>query len=249
MNSSLIISVISLCLCIFGFFFIRWYVSRKTAARVLLADYREEVYRMIAEIDAATDRDSLLVEERIKTLAKIIEDADRRISVYLREVQRSRDGETIYNSLGKGIRIALDSRPPLPSGAPSLTPSSPSELFPLDETISQKTTTVKETHSAKDKTAAKEIQAVKKPKTPASKAAIQSRKHSELKPSAAAKKSVKKTKTQSGKNEQPGKPKIKVQIAEMYSKGHTPAEIASRLGISLAEVDLALNLLRQKRMH
>ena len=227
MNSSLIISVISLCLCVSGFFFIRWYIARKTAARVLLADYREEVYRLIAEIDAATDRDSLLVEERIKTLRKLIEDTDRRISVYLRELQRGNEGETLYNSLGRGIRIALDSRPPSEPSSQQKTPKPPAP---------QKIQSPQE-RPAPAAAAPKET-----------KTSSQSKKRSESKPAAAVKKSTKNDKTQSKKPIQPEKQHIKIQIAEMSSQGHSPQEIASRLGISLAEVDLALNLLQQKRM-
>ncbi|MCL2762539.1 MAG: hypothetical protein FWD36_04945, partial [Treponema sp.] len=103
----IVLSTISICLCVISFFFFRWYIARKTAARELLADYRAEVHRLIAEIDAATDRDSLLVEERIKILRKLLEDTDRRIAVYMRELQRSRSGELMYASLGRGIRVAL----------------------------------------------------------------------------------------------------------------------------------------------
>jgi hypothetical protein len=107
----LAISVICLCFCIFSFFFLRRYIARKIDAARLLADYRTEVNRLVAEIDAATDRDSILVEERIKTLRKLIDDTDRRISVYMRELARSRNSEAIYASLGRGIRAALDSKP------------------------------------------------------------------------------------------------------------------------------------------
>jgi DNA-binding NarL/FixJ family response regulator len=43
----------------------------------------------------------------------------------------------------------------------------------------------------------------------------------------------------------PAKPKIKVQIAELSAQGLSPSEIASRLELSIAEVDLALNLLHR----
>jgi hypothetical protein len=98
MTTPVVISVITLCLCISGFFFFRWYIARKIAASSLLADYREEVYRLIAEIDAAADRDSLLVEERIKTLKQLLEDTDQRISVYMREMQRSQNSTALYNN-------------------------------------------------------------------------------------------------------------------------------------------------------
>jgi len=80
---SLVISIVSLSLCVSGFFFLRWYISQRTNASRLLEEYREEVYRLISEIDAATDRDSRLVEERIKTLRNLLDDTDKRI-LYIR---------------------------------------------------------------------------------------------------------------------------------------------------------------------
>jgi hypothetical protein len=200
MTIPFVISIISLCLCVFSFFFFRRYIARKTAARELLADYRAEVYRLIAEIDAAADRDSLLVEERIKTLRKLLDDTDRRISVYMRELQRSRHGEAMYASLGRGIRAALDSRTPqlelIPPETtppePTPTPTPPVEAPPPPETPPQET----------DENAA------------------------------------------SGKRK-PKKAKLKVQIAELSAQGLPPSQIASRLNLSLAEVDLALNLLHR----
>jgi hypothetical protein len=220
---------------------------RKTAAREILADYRTEVYRLIAEIDAATDRDSLLVEDRIKTLKNLLNDTDRRISVYMRELQRSRNGQAMYASLGMGIRAALDSRPPLIGGEPytngepsavagSIEPTSPVELnkqaaigpaaaeipassalpYGLDAAVS----TATETKSSSKKRDGKKRQT----KTP--------RETTDLFAS-------------TPEAQKPAKPKLKVQIAEMSAQGLSPSEIASRLGISLAEVDLALNLLHR----
>jgi DNA-binding NarL/FixJ family response regulator len=42
------------------------------------------------------------------------------------------------------------------------------------------------------------------------------------------------------------KPTLKVQIAEMTAQGFSPQKIASKLHLSLAEVDLALNLLNRQ---
>jgi hypothetical protein len=197
MNIPFILSVASLCIVVFSFFFFRRYIARKTAARELLADYRTEVYRLIAEIDAAADRDSLLVEERIKTLKKLIDDTDRRIGVYMRELQRSRNGEAMYASLGRGIRAALDSR------TPQL------ELIPQEET----TTPPQE---QKAETPPQETPPVQ-----------------EADESAASRKRKQK------------KPKLKMQIAEMAALGIPPQKIASRLKLSIAEVELALNLLHR----
>jgi hypothetical protein len=210
MMMPLVLSVISLCLCVAGFFFFRRYIERKTAARELLADYRTEVHRLIAEIDAAADRDSLLVEERIKTLRSILDDTDRRISVYMRELQRSRAGEAMYASLGRGIRAALDSRP-----APVEPPPLAAGVAPVAEPV-----------EAIEAIEAVEVTGIQKPL-----ASVKHRQQESPSPQNAKRK--------------PKKTKIKVQIAEMSAQGLSPAEIASRLDLSLAEVDLALNLLKR----
>ena len=222
MTTPLVISAISLCICVFSFLFFRWYIVRKTAARELLVDYRAEVYRLIAEIDAAADRDSLLVEERIKTLKKLLDDTDRRIGVYMRELQRSKNGEAMYASLGRGIRAALDSRSaqeiimenghPMDGGHPTdggrlidgseLQRSDYEQQPPLSSAATNKS---------------------EGPPTPAA---------PEEPPASSA-----------SKKRKPKKTKLKVQIAEMSAQGLSPSEIASRLNLSHAEVDLALNLL------
>jgi hypothetical protein len=155
-----------------------------------LAEYRTEVYRLIAEIDTATDRDSLLVEERIKTLKALLEDTDKRIAVYVRELERSRTGEALYASLGRGSRAALtpphppeDSPPVEVPQAPPARPDSKRAVPVQDESVDQ---------------------------TP---------------PAPAARVSPRQ------------------QIAGLAAAGLSPGEIASRLDISLAEVDLALHLL------
>ncbi|MDR2535172.1 MAG: hypothetical protein LBD29_03960 [Treponema sp.] len=100
MNWSIIFSVTSLILCGFFFFYFKNYLRRRTGPEQL-AEFREEVYKLIAEIDAATDKDALLVEERIKTLRGILEDVDKRIGVHIREMDRRRFQEETYAELGR----------------------------------------------------------------------------------------------------------------------------------------------------
>jgi hypothetical protein len=171
MNVALIISILNLAFCFFFFTYFRWYIKRRTSVDEILSEYRTEVYKLIAQIDSATDRDSLLVEDRIKKFKAIIEEADKRISVYARELERSRSGEALYRNLGRGIRAALKT-----------------EELP---------------------------QAEKPPEAP---------------PPAA----------------QPSKRQIRSQIEALASQGIAPHEIASRLNISLSEVELALNFIGTK---
>ena len=171
------------------FFYLKWYIKRRTATEELLAEYRKETYKLIAEIDAATDRDFLLVEERKKTLKALLDDTDKRIAVYLRELERSRSGEALYTSLGRGIRAALHT-----PQAPVSTPASP--IQPAAENIPPA--------ESKAPTAVQSAEAIP---------------------------------------ERPSKQQIRAQIAGLAAEGLSPSEIASRLDLSLSEVDLALNLL------
>jgi predicted DNA-binding protein YlxM (UPF0122 family) len=182
----------------FMFFYFKWYVKRRTSASGLLPEYRTEVYKLIAEIDAATDRDSQLVEDRIKKLKEILDDTDKRISVYVKELEKSRTGEALYTSLGRGIRAALktetepvvrsDNALPLSAVRPNIVP------------VAQ--------HSTLPETAPAIMQ--------------QSGDSLSQKP--------------------PSKRQIRALIDLLVNEDIPPQEIASRLNISIAEVDLAMNL-------
>ncbi|MDR3342474.1 MAG: hypothetical protein LBT14_06745 [Treponema sp.] len=101
MALSLIFSGVSLMVCGFFFVYFRAYLRRRTSSEQLLAEFREEVYKLIAEIDAATDKDALLVEERIKTLRTLLADVDKRISILARELDRRRSQEEAFAELGR----------------------------------------------------------------------------------------------------------------------------------------------------
>ena len=209
---SVVLSTISIFLCVFFFFFFRLYIDRKTSAREHLADYRSEVHRLIADIDTVTDRDSLLVEERIKTLKQLLEDTDRRIAVYVRELQRSKKGEQIYASLGKGIRVAMDSASQDAASAEPVSPAErvlPADLAPAANPDLFGTETI----------------------APSGRPAKNARKRNRN--------------VHADESQEITKPTVKLQVAELSAKGLNPHEIASQLRLSIAEVDLALNLLKR----
>jgi len=191
MNITLIVSIICLSFCFFIFFFFMWYIKRRTSASLFLSEYQNEVYRLIAEIDSATDRDSMLVEDRIKKLKSILEDTDKRIAVYVRELDRSRTGEALYTSLGRGIRAALNT--PVEPPPPQPVPVPPVIVQPV---VIQPPP----------------VQEEPPPPEPAP---------------------------------PPSRRQLRSEIQTMVNEGISPGEIASRLEISLAEVDLAINLMNR----
>ncbi|MDR1319683.1 MAG: hypothetical protein LBJ90_08660 [Treponema sp.] len=191
MTPSFVFSALSLALCGLFFIYFRQYLKRRSSAERLLGEYRNEVLKLIADIDAATDRDSLLIEERIKVLKSLLEDTDRRISVYVRELDRRRSGTALYTNLGRSAKTG-GAVPGDPAAAPVKDAAPPGESVP----------------------------AVPPPAIlPAAPGGVPAAKDSA------------------------GKKTLREKITALAAQNLSPADIASRLKISLSEVDLALNLL------
>ena len=101
-----IVSILCFSFCLVVFFYLKWYVKKRTAGTTI-DERRTEFLKLIADIDSITDRDTRLVEERINKLNEILEETDKRINLLMKELDKSRGAETLYTSLGRGIRDAL----------------------------------------------------------------------------------------------------------------------------------------------
>ena len=114
MTVQAIFSLFTLVLCAVFFVYAHLYIRRRTSRESVLTACRDEVDRLVAEIDRATDRDTQLVEDRIAALRKILEDADRRIALMSRDMEKRRSSMELYTALGP--------RQPGPSQAGSTAP-------------------------------------------------------------------------------------------------------------------------------
>jgi hypothetical protein len=198
----LLFSSVSLILCGFSFVFFRAYLRRRTGPERILGEFREEADKLIAEIDAITDRDAALVADRIKTLRALLEDADRRIAVYTRELNREKKQEAAYVELGLK-RSVLNARPPETDfSSPEKTEPETALNPPLPGT----------------------------PETAPGSAGENKAKIREAPPAAL----------------ESSPPSFAEQVEELARAGFSPELIASRLGTTLAEVDLAIALLQRK---
>jgi hypothetical protein len=207
MNINYILFLICVSFCVFMFFYFKWYIKRRTSVSGQMEEYHTEVYRLIADINAVTDRDSQLIEARIEKLRSLLDETDKRISVYVKELEKSRTGELVYAKLGRGIRDALntDVKP-----QPEL-----SAIRPNIEVQPQLFSSTPE-------------------KTPISQS-------SQITPVQPVVQSVEQAQKPSSKRQ------IRASIDLLANQGISPSEIASRLDISIAEVDLAMNLRRRKK--
>lgn len=240
----LVFALLGFCISVVSFFYFRWYIRRETAVTQQVEVYRKEIDGLIAAIDTITDRDSLLVEERIKILKKLLDDTDKRIAVYVKEMQRGRSSEVLYDSLGRNTLAPAEYRPP-PQEHPSLFQAEPvSSGTPPSEAIAAETEPLGETAmpaAAGNENAAAEVPPGKKQR----KSRRTQAQTADVSTASAGMDADATEKAPQAANAPSVKSKLKVQIAEMSANGIPSQEIASELGISIAEVDLALNLLNR----
>ncbi|MDR3167386.1 MAG: hypothetical protein LBT93_05535 [Treponema sp.] len=216
MDLSLLFSSASLIICGFSFVFFRAYLRRRTGPERILAEFREEADKLIAEIDAITDRDAGLVAERIKTLRDLLEDVDRRIAVYTREVNRGKNEATAYSELGLK-RSVLNVRETRPGG---ITPFPP-EKTEIESAVSPKPAEIRNTAAKNPEGGAAGAGDRKSPERPRF--------------------------TRSPTAIEPKPPSFAEAVEKLAGAGLSSELIASRLGTTLAEVDLAIALLHRAR--
>jgi len=199
MNFLHIVSIICLALCLVIFFYLKWFIKKRTSYSGL-EERQSELAQLIAEIDRITDRDSQLVEDRVNKLKVLLHEIDRRIALYekdldnLSQKEKSFQSEapkieTLYTSLGRGIRAALTTQnEPIPQQPPAIQNIQP-PVLPEPENNNSSLSV-------------------------------------------------------SGSKRQ-----IRSSIDVLINEGLKPEEIALQLGISIAEVNLAINLRRNRNVN
>ena len=220
MQVSMVLSTVTFMACVFFFIYCRAYLRRRTGSERILAEFREEVYKLIAEIDAATDKDALLVEERIKTLRSLLEEVDKRISVHLREVDRRQFQEEAYVKLGRKHSVT--------SPFSAVIQPFP-KAYDLFSGASAKTDT--EGDSKTPAAAAKDIPAA---------AAVGFTAPADRGPLPLTREPAGPRIVRAPREITPNPPPFPEQVAELSKAGLSASLIAARLGVSLSEVELAI---------
>lgn len=126
-----ILAAASLILSGFSFLFCFAYLKRRTGRDRILVELNDEIERLVRDVNEITSRDTLLVEDRVKTLKALLEDTDRRIALLAGEVSRRHTQEEVYIELGKlrnagaePVRVVPASPPAAESPAPAVSPTS-----------------------------------------------------------------------------------------------------------------------------
>ncbi|HUI72392.1 MAG TPA: hypothetical protein VL354_17870 [Spirochaetia bacterium] len=112
-------------------------VRRATSAATQIAELRDEVSRLVVELNQTTERNVALLEDRVTQLNELLSTADRKMGLLQREMEKHDVGAKVYSRLvEKGDREApardLPVRePPVPTKPPT----------PLSVELSEKVST------------------------------------------------------------------------------------------------------------
>ena len=77
-------------------------VRRATSAESRISEIRDEVSRLLVELNQATDRNIALMEDKITVLNEAISTADKKIGLLRRETEKHDVGSQIYSRLAEG---------------------------------------------------------------------------------------------------------------------------------------------------
>jgi len=232
MNAINIISIACFAFCLIIFFYLKWEIKKRTTASGL-KEHHIEIAKLIAEINAVTDRDLQLIEDRVIKLKSLLETVDKRITLYdkdIEELKQSKTGSSIkvdslYTNLGRGIRSALKTQ----AGEASVN-APPSRTLPLQTEhpleSRELSLALHSSINAQDESSSKDAALTAKKAQDGSRSHVLAVSNPVQMP--------------------PSKKQIRVLIDNMLGEGRSPEEIASHLQISAAEVNLAMKLRRKK---
>jgi hypothetical protein len=77
-------------------------LQRAASAQAQVAEIREEVSRLLVELNQVTDRNLALMEDKVASLNDALSTADKKIGLLRREIEKHDVGSQIYSRLAEG---------------------------------------------------------------------------------------------------------------------------------------------------
>jgi hypothetical protein len=198
-------------------------VRRATTAEAQIAEIRDEVSRLVVELNQTTDRNIALVEDRIASLNEQLSVADKKIGLLRREIEKHDVGAQVYNRLGE-----TRSRPPAPLPPLSVELS---EKPASEEAPDWRAGEQERQQGADSRAAGRQPPAEREGAVSATRGAI----HAEPVPA---------PRPAGGRREEAGDLRDRVML--LFRAGFAASLIASRVGVPLGEVELIISLEQRK---
>ena len=101
MNGFFIGFALAILLWFLAFLYLKAFVRRRTNPDYILEILKEEIRQLEADIDEKTEQDLQLLEEKISSLREICAEAERRIAVYNRELEKQSKETSTLAALNK----------------------------------------------------------------------------------------------------------------------------------------------------
>lgn len=101
------------------FFYFRRRVKRELHPDQILGEIREETGMLLAELNKTTDRNINLMEEKIAETRKVLDEADQRITLLKRDMDRHQRSQTVYSRMLRPLPqpLPLEGEPASPPPA------------------------------------------------------------------------------------------------------------------------------------
>ena len=81
-------------------------LNKSVDPKAILESIREEVDRIIVELNSTTDRNITLLEDKVQSLSTLLEQADKKIGILRREIEKHELSAKVYSDLARsGKRI------------------------------------------------------------------------------------------------------------------------------------------------
>jgi hypothetical protein len=92
-------------LAIAGYFIVylilRAKLHKSVDPKVVLESIREEIDRIIVELNSTTDRNITLLEDKVQNLSALLEQADKKIGILRREIEKHELSGKVYTELAE----------------------------------------------------------------------------------------------------------------------------------------------------
>ncbi|MBN2554194.1 MAG: hypothetical protein JXB06_15560 [Spirochaetales bacterium] len=76
-------------------------LQKSVDPKVILDSIREEVDRIIVELNSTTDRNITLLEDKVQNLSSLLEQADKKIGLLRREIEKHELSGKVYSELAE----------------------------------------------------------------------------------------------------------------------------------------------------
>jgi DNA-binding NarL/FixJ family response regulator len=93
-------------------------LARALSAAAILGEVREEVNRILVELNQTTNRNITLIEDRIRSLNELLGKADKRLALLAREAEKQDLAARLYSELSSR-RPAPPEATPVPATPPA----------------------------------------------------------------------------------------------------------------------------------